>query len=101
MSSVSNGLYFLTLPLVSVMRVVYRKIRYSFLFHYNNGFTNAPQMLRYTYIACLVFFFRLFLYTLISVTETKQILLSEFVSVCVCAVLHVADVWYRVSCVVM
>ena len=28
MSSVSNGLYFLTLPLVSVMRVIYRKIRY-------------------------------------------------------------------------
>ena len=27
MSSVSNGLYFLTLPLVSVMRVIYRKIR--------------------------------------------------------------------------
>ena len=26
MSSVSNGLYFLTLPLVSVMRVIYRKI---------------------------------------------------------------------------
>ena len=25
MSSVSNGLYFLTLPLVSVMRVIYRK----------------------------------------------------------------------------
>ena len=29
MSSVSNGLYFLTLPLVSVMRVIYRKIRHS------------------------------------------------------------------------
>ena len=28
MSSVSNGLYFLTLPLVSVMRVIYRKIRH-------------------------------------------------------------------------
>ena len=27
MSWVSNGLYFLTLPLVSVMRVIYRKIR--------------------------------------------------------------------------
>ena len=27
MSSVSSGLYFLTLPLVSVMRVMYRKIR--------------------------------------------------------------------------
>ena len=27
MSSVSNGLYFLTLPLVSAMRVIYRKIR--------------------------------------------------------------------------
>ena len=27
MSSVSNGLYFLTLQLVSVMRVIYRKIR--------------------------------------------------------------------------
>ena len=27
MSSVSNGLYFLTVPLVSVMRVIYRKIR--------------------------------------------------------------------------
>ena len=26
MSSVSNGLYFLTLPLVSVMRVIYQKI---------------------------------------------------------------------------
>ena len=26
MSSVSNGLYFLTLPLVSVMRAIYRKI---------------------------------------------------------------------------
>ena len=26
MSSVSKGLYFLTLPLVSVMRVIYRKI---------------------------------------------------------------------------
>ena len=29
MSSVSNGLYFLTLPLVSVMRVIYRKIRHA------------------------------------------------------------------------
>ena len=29
MSSVSNGLYFLTLPLVSVMRVIYRKIRHK------------------------------------------------------------------------
>ena len=28
MSSVSNGLYFLTLPLVSVMRVIYLKIRH-------------------------------------------------------------------------
>ena len=27
MSSVSNGLYFLTIPVVSVMRVIYRKIR--------------------------------------------------------------------------
>ena len=29
MSSVSNGLCFLTLPLVSVMRVIYRKIRHA------------------------------------------------------------------------
>ena len=29
MSSVSNGLYFLTLPLVRVMRVIYRKIRHA------------------------------------------------------------------------
>jgi len=29
MSSVSNGLYFLTVPLVSVMRVIYRKIRHT------------------------------------------------------------------------
>ena len=29
MSSVSNGPYFLTLPLVSVMRVMYRKIRHA------------------------------------------------------------------------
>ena len=29
MSSVSNGLYFLTLPLVSVMNVTYRKIRHA------------------------------------------------------------------------
>ena len=29
MSSVSNGLYFITLPLVSVMRVIYRKIRHA------------------------------------------------------------------------
>ena len=29
MSSVSNGLYFLTLPLVSVMRVIYRKIHHA------------------------------------------------------------------------
>ena len=29
MSSVSNGLYFLTLQLVSVMRVIYRKIRHA------------------------------------------------------------------------
>ena len=29
MSSVSNGLYFLTLLLVSVMRVIYRKIRHA------------------------------------------------------------------------
>ena len=29
MSSVSNGLYFLTLPLVSVMRVIYRKLRHA------------------------------------------------------------------------
>ena len=27
-SSVSNGLYLLTLPLVSVMRIIYRKIRH-------------------------------------------------------------------------
>ena len=29
MFSVSNGLYVLTLPLVSVMRVIYRKIRHA------------------------------------------------------------------------
>ena len=29
MSSVSNGLYFLTLPLVSVMRIIFRKIRHA------------------------------------------------------------------------
>ena len=29
MSSVSKGLYFLTLPLVSFMRVIYRKIRHA------------------------------------------------------------------------
>ena len=29
MSSVSNGLYFLTLPLVSVIRAIYRKIRHA------------------------------------------------------------------------
>ena len=29
MSSVINGLYFLTLPLVSVLRVIYRKIRHA------------------------------------------------------------------------
>ena len=29
MSLVSNGLYFLTVPLVSVMRVIYRKIRHA------------------------------------------------------------------------
>ena len=29
MSSVSNGLYLLTLPLVSIMRVIYRKIRHA------------------------------------------------------------------------
>ena len=29
MSSVSNGLYFLTLPLVSVMCFIYRKIRHA------------------------------------------------------------------------
>ena len=28
-SSVSNGLYFLTLPLISVMRVIHRKIRHA------------------------------------------------------------------------
>jgi len=28
-SSVSNGLYFLTLPLVSVMRAIYRKIHHA------------------------------------------------------------------------
>ena len=36
-SSVSNGLYFLTLPLVSVMRVIYRKIRHvRYLYIKNN-----------------------------------------------------------------
>ena len=29
MSSVSNGLYFLTLTIASVMRVIYRKIRHA------------------------------------------------------------------------
>ena len=29
MSSVSNGLYFLTVPLVSVMRVIYQKIHHT------------------------------------------------------------------------
>ena len=29
MSSVSNGLYFLTVPLVSVMRIIYQKIRHA------------------------------------------------------------------------
>ena len=32
-SSVSNGLYFLTLPLVSVMRVIYGKIRHARYLH--------------------------------------------------------------------
>ena len=40
-SSVSNGLYFLTLPLVSVMRVgvrvIYRKIRYFIFLYYTVG----------------------------------------------------------------
>ena len=33
MSSVSNGLYFLTLPLVSFIRVIYRKIRHARYLH--------------------------------------------------------------------
>ena len=32
-SSVNNGLYFLTLQLVSVMRVIYRKIRHARYLH--------------------------------------------------------------------
>ena len=37
MSSVSNGLYFLTLPLVSVMRVIYRKIRHARYLYIKRG----------------------------------------------------------------
>ena len=45
--SVSNGLYFLTLPLVSIMRVIYRKIRHA---HYLYSKRNVEKVwgARYT-----------------------------------------------------
>ena len=51
MSSVSNGQYFLTLPLVSVMRVIYRKIRHaSYLYIKRN--VETVWGARYTLDAC-------------------------------------------------
>ena len=47
MSSVSNGLYFLTLPLVSVMRVIYRKIRHV-RYLYIKGNVEKVWGVRYT-----------------------------------------------------
>ena len=51
MSSVSNGLYFLTLPLVSVMRVIYRKICHA---HYLYIKRNVEKVwgARYTLGVC-------------------------------------------------
>ena len=46
-SSVSNGLYFLTLPLVSVMRVIHRKIRHAH-YLYIKGHVEKVWGARYT-----------------------------------------------------
>ena len=37
MSSVSNGLYILTLPLISIMRVIYRKIRHALYLYFKRN----------------------------------------------------------------
>ena len=47
MSSVSNGLYFLTPPLVSVMRVIYRKIRHARYLYIKRNFEKVWDA-RYT-----------------------------------------------------
>ena len=41
MSSVSNSLYFLTLPLVSVMRAIYRKIRHALYLYIKRNVENV------------------------------------------------------------
>ena len=53
MSSVSNGLYLLTLPLVSVMRVIYRKIRHARYLYIK---TNVEKVwgARYT-LGCVIY----------------------------------------------
>ena len=70
MSSVSNGLYFLTLQLVSVMRVIYRKTRHA----------------RYLYIKRNVEKVWGARYTLgaryLSKNTVSQIYESEFITVC-------------------
>ena len=47
MSSVSNGLYFLTVPLVSVMHVIYGKIRHA-RYLYNKRNVEKVWGARYT-----------------------------------------------------
>ena len=64
MSSVSNGLYFLTVPLVSVMRVIYRKIRHVHYLYIKRNVEKvwgARYILGARYLSKnMVFFFSLF-----------------------------------------
>jgi len=53
-------------------------------------------VLGYAYIAWLVFLSQALLCTSISATETKRILLSEFV--CVCCVLYYMSLWCGTKC---
>ena len=62
MSSVSNGLYFLTVPLVSVMRVIYRRIRHArYLYIKRNvekvwGARYLSKNAVYIFFSCTVFY---------------------------------------------
>ena len=58
MSSVSNGLYFLTLPLVSVMRVIHRKIRHALYLYTKRNIEKFGVRVMYRKIRYILFLFR-------------------------------------------
>ena len=82
MSSVSNGLYFLTLPLVSVMRVIYQKIRharYVYIKRNVEKFLGARYTLSARYLSKNTVFHRVKLYLSGELSQHKHCMYHTFV----------------------